>query len=116
MKNIINNIQSMTAVGSILPGETSGNKAVKKKEKATNEVILIEDSASEDDDDTEYEVEKVLHKRKKGGRVHYLVKWLGYGNKDNTWEPEDNLDCDEKIEEFEKKILVCGEEFMGRKY
>ena len=61
---------------------------------------------TESEDDAQYEVEKVLHKRKREGRVHYLVKWLGYGDKDNTWEPEENLDCDEKIKEFEKKVMA----------
>ena len=114
MTNIINNIQAMTAVSAIISEETSSNKAVKRKvkEKDGNEVIIIEDSASEDEDDVQYEVEKLLRKRKEGGRVHYLVKWLGYRDEDNTWEPEDNLDCDEKIEEFEKRGLVCGEQFM----
>ena len=119
MTKIINNIQAMTAASSILAGETSCITAVKrkKKEKSGNEVILIEDSeGSGGEDDAKYEVEKVLNKRKRGGRVHYLVKWLGYDDEDNTWEPEDNLDCDEKIEEFEKKGRVFGEQFMGRKY
>ena len=105
-------LQESGGIASITKSD-GGNrsKSLKRKiyEKAPNEVILIEDcegSATETEDDNQYEVEKVLNKRKKRGRVHYLVKWLGYRDEDNTWEPEDNLDCDEKIEEFEKRGLV----------
>ena len=42
-------------------------------------------------DEIEYEVEKVLGKKKIQGRDHYLIKWKGYSNEDNTWEPSENL-------------------------
>ena len=32
-----------------------------------------------------YQVEKVLRKRKKGGKTEYFVKWLGYPDKFNSW-------------------------------
>lgn len=35
--------------------------------------------------DDNYEIEKVLKKRGKGKHVQYLVKWLGYPNKFNSW-------------------------------
>ena len=36
-------------------------------------------------DDDVYEVEKILKKRGRGSKVQYLVKWLGYPNKFNSW-------------------------------
>ena len=31
------------------------------------------------------------------------MKWVGYPASENTWEPVDNLECPELIEEYEKK-------------
>ena len=39
-------------------------------------------------DDGEYEVEKIVsHKKRKDGKVVYLVKWQGYSYEECTWEP-----------------------------
>jgi len=60
-----------------------------------------EGSASETE---EYEVEKILESRTKKGKPEYLIKWKGFDNEDdNTWEPVENLDCKDKIEEFNRK-------------
>ena len=49
-----------------------------------------------------YAVEKLLQKRKKkNGKVEYLVKWRGWSSKDNTWEPEANILDQRLINEFE---------------
>ena len=53
------------------------------------------------EDQQEYEVERILDKRKRRGRIEYLVKWVGYELYDATWEPPTTLQalprCSERL-------------------
>jgi hypothetical protein len=51
----------------------------------------------------EFEVEGILKKRIRNNKVEYLVKWKGYDNTENTWEPTSNLHCPDKVTEFVQK-------------
>ena len=69
------------------------------------------------DEEEEFVVEKIIDKRKgPHGKLQYLIKWKGYEDKDNSWEPIDNIYCDDLIAEFEneqsknKVILKVKEE------
>jgi len=48
-------------------------------------------------------VEAIIDKKNEKGVVKYLVKWKGYGTKDNTWEPQSNIFCDGLIKAYEEK-------------
>ena len=47
-------------------------------------------------------MEKVIEKRITAkGKIEYLIKWEGYDETENTWEPKENLGCEDLIQEYE---------------
>ena len=62
--------------------------------------------------DAEYEVEEILDKRTRKGVTEYKIRWKGYSNEDDTWEPTSHLNCPERIREFQRKGIA---ESSGRR-
>jgi hypothetical protein len=74
--------------------EQKSPKKVAKEEK---------EEESEEETGPSFEVDKILdHKydsRKK--KLFLLIKWKGYSEEDNTWEPLSNmLSCDERLNNY----------------
>ncbi len=62
------------------------------------------DDRIETRDSNHYEVESIIDKvlDKKTGKELYCIKWKGYPNSSNTWEPRENLTtCPAKLAKFE---------------
>lgn len=52
-----------------------------------------------------YDLEAIRKKRIRRGKVEYLVKWRGWPESTNTWEPIENLEtCSDVIVAFEKRL------------
>lgn len=77
-----------------------------EEKKESSPQTAASDAESEDGEELEeYEVEKILKMRTRKGRTEYLIKWVGYDDGWNTWEPEENMgDCDEVMKEFLTRV------------
>ncbi|KDE02917.1 hypothetical protein MVLG_06563 [Microbotryum lychnidis-dioicae p1A1 Lamole] len=51
----------------------------------------------------EWEVDRIVDEQGKGKRKRYLVKWKGWADSDNTWEPRAHLEETIALEEWEKE-------------
>jgi len=61
------------------------------------------------EEEEEYEVEKILNKRKFRGKDQYLKWWKGYMVEKNTWEPKENLEnTEDLVKEFEEEYSKIG--------
>jgi hypothetical protein len=64
---------------------------------AFNECKLLDES---------FIVERIVEKKKVKGGYKYLVKWEGYEENQNTWEPVENLtNVQHLVDEFETQLL-----------
>lgn len=88
---------------------TKGAKSPKSKKGRPGKESPKKKSQTNDDDDEEreeiYEVDKIIDVYfKKNGHREFLVHWKGYSPNDNTWEPEEHMNCPELIERFMAKV------------
>ncbi len=87
------------ADGSLLPSNTpiSMIKSVKPTDR---ERITPTSSTSTSVDDIIYEVEVILNHRVKKGELQYLVRWKGFDESYDLWEPYSSFDATECISEY----------------
>ncbi|KAJ1571697.1 hypothetical protein NDA11_002284 [Ustilago hordei] len=53
------------------------------------------------DEDLDFEVEALIDKRSFNGTTEYKVLWRGYSEEAASWEPVENLNCPDLIQEYE---------------
>ncbi|XP_041980209.1 histone-lysine N-methyltransferase SUV39H2-like isoform X1 [Aricia agestis] len=72
-----------------------------KKRKTEKEESNAKKKKTEKQDPDEFIIEKILDFKFDSGREYFFVKWQGYGEEDNTWEPVENLDnCPDILKSF----------------
>lgn len=70
---------------------------------------VVNESGDSDENDSQesglFVVDKLLDKKVHKGKVQFLVKWKGYDDSENSWEPIENLStCQEAIDEFNESL------------
>ncbi len=59
------------------------------------------------DRESEWEIERIIDKRRSRGRVEYLVKWKGYDIHDNQWLPMSQLtNARGAVKDFEETLML----------
>jgi len=86
-----------------------------RAEMSTHENSHEEDDGDIDPFEKDYIVERILRVRDQHGSLEYLIKWKGYSDEYNTWEPASNLTCNEILSEFMSSRPKFFENFI-RKY
>ncbi|CAF2207827.1 unnamed protein product [Rotaria magnacalcarata] len=49
-------------------------------------------------DGDRFEIERIVDKRYRNDRLEYLIKWRGYPDSQNTWEPSSNVEGEQESE------------------
>ena len=68
---------------------------------------------SQQKEEEEYKIESVKEVKKERGTFKYWIKWEGYDESENSWEPLKNLDTESQQiarqmkEEYEQEEKVC---------
>jgi len=79
-------------------------KQVKEQKKEEGKPVEVEGVE-------EWEVEKILNKKKVRGMEKYLIRWKGFTAEGDTWERKENLkNTEELIEEFERGEVVVRQQ------
>ena len=60
-----------------------------------------------------YVVERILAQRGATNRRQYLVKWAGYPTEESSWEPRRNLNCPDRLAEFEAQQLNSDDDSLA---
>jgi hypothetical protein len=66
-------------------------------------------------DDTIFAAEEILRKRKRKGKMEYLIKWQGYGPEHNTWEPAANILDSRLLKNFHNQIGLSKSQSVKHK-
>jgi hypothetical protein len=75
---------------------------------------LKEVEEEDDQEEVHYEIEKIVNHKKQGKGFRYFVKWKGYPESENTWEPPENFDDKTILTKYWKNIEGVDEKKTKR--
>ena len=62
-----------------------------------------------------YKVQKLVDKRKRKGKIEYLVQWFRCSSKENSWEPKSNIIDKTLIKDFESQLSAMLQSRLNQK-
>lgn len=66
-----------------------------------------QENSEDGQEEPEFKVEAILRHKKFSDQILYLIKWEGYSEFENTWEPESNLiGCRELLSAYWEKVYL----------
>ncbi|KAK3851452.1 hypothetical protein Pcinc_041902 [Petrolisthes cinctipes] len=90
--------------GIIKEGDNDNNKDDNKSKKEANKKETNKQQQQQPDEDGNFEVDQIVdmevQKRSRKCPVKFRVRWVGFNEKDDTWLPAAELNCDELVNEF----------------
>lgn len=90
-------------------------KKNKKSDKKPRTKPKAESGSWNDNDD--FEVHRIIDVYfHKNGKRDFLVSWKGYPASENSWEPEDNMDCKDLIAKYMAKVEIAKQYEVNSKY
>lgn len=90
--------------GAKAKGGGAKGKAKAKKPAYKDDDEDDEEGDEDDGGEEEYEVKDIVGHKTERGVSYFLIRWKGYTKDDDTWEPEDTLNCPDIIERYKKKV------------
>ena len=89
IRRTVKNLQAWNLEGAYWKESSDKRKVYKNK---------FTSSKYQKNPDKVYEVESIIKKRVRNNRTELWIKWKGYSEEWNTWEPEENIETDEVFE------------------
>ena len=65
------------------------DEPIRRNTKRSRRNVVLSDD--EDDAEDQYEIERIRAIQFKEGNYYFLIKWKGYPDSENSWEPKENL-------------------------
>ncbi|XP_031276168.1 chromo domain-containing protein LHP1 [Pistacia vera] len=105
--------------GEEIEEENEEEEEEEEDEEDEDEEVARDEEPQEDRpklDEGFFEIEAIRRRRIRKGQLQYLIKWRGWPETANTWEPLENLQsCSDVIDAFEESLRSGGKSSRKRK-